>query len=225
MFAKNLEMQLFYDLNSQRVRAKTREINEKVMIWLTVFFTSVQFNSVTQSCPTLCNPMNHSTPGFLSITNSWSSLRLMSTELVVPSSHLILYRPLLAPSPQSLPASGSFPMSQLFAWGGQSIGVSASASVLPVNTQDWSPLGWTGWIPLQSKGLQESSPTSQKSWNLWQFFYIRNRKFSYKQVAYTSFLGNLVSPCACWPDFSSQLSYFSISYLGTENCFVVIIAS
>ena len=55
--------------------------------------------------------------------------------------------------PQSLPASESFPMSQLFAWGGQSIGVSASASVLPMNTQDWSPLGWTGWITLQSKGL------------------------------------------------------------------------
>ena len=55
--------------------------------------------------------------------------------------------------PQSLPASGSFPMSQIFASGGQSIGVSASASVLPVNTQDWSPLGWTGWISLQSKGL------------------------------------------------------------------------
>ena len=54
--------------------------------------------------------------------------------------------------PQSLPASGSFPMSQLFAWGGQSIGVSASASVLPTNTQDWS-LGWTGWISLQFKGL------------------------------------------------------------------------
>ena len=55
--------------------------------------------------------------------------------------------------PQSLPASGSFPMSQLFAWGGQSIGVSASASVLPMNTQDWCPLRWTGWISLQSKGL------------------------------------------------------------------------
>ena len=55
--------------------------------------------------------------------------------------------------PQSLPASGSFPMSQLFAWGDQSIGVSASASALPMNTQDWSPLGWTGWISLQSKGL------------------------------------------------------------------------
>ena len=57
---------------------------------------------------------------------------------------------------QSLPASGSFPMSQLFARGGQSIGVSALASVLPMNTQDWSPLGWTGWTSLQSKGLFKS---------------------------------------------------------------------
>ena len=55
--------------------------------------------------------------------------------------------------PQSLLASGPFPMDQLFAWGGQSIGVSPSTSVLPMNTQDWSPLGWTGWISLQSKGL------------------------------------------------------------------------
>ena len=70
--------------------------------------------------------------------------------------------------PQSLPASESFPMSQLFAWGGQSIGVSASASVLPMNTQDWSLLGWTGWISLQSKGLSRvfSNTTVQKH----QFF-------------------------------------------------------
>ena len=70
--------------------------------------------------------------------------------------------------PQSLPASGSFPVSQLFAWGGQSIGVSASASILPMNTQDWSPLGWTGWISLQSKGLSRvfSNTTVQKH----QFF-------------------------------------------------------
>ena len=61
---------------------------------------------------------------------------------VIPFSHL-----------QSFPASGSFQMSQLFASGGQSIGVSTSASVLPMNTQDWSPFGWTGWISLQSKGL------------------------------------------------------------------------
>ena len=55
--------------------------------------------------------------------------------------------------PQSLPASGSLPMSQLFTWGGRSIGVSASTSVLPMNTRDWPPLGWTGWISLRSKGL------------------------------------------------------------------------
>ena len=68
--------------------------------------------------------------------------------------------------PQSLPASGSFPMSQLFAWGSQRIGV--SASVLPMNTQDWSPLGWTGWTSLQSKGLSRvfSNTTVQK----YQFF-------------------------------------------------------
>ena len=62
---------------------------------------------------------------------------------------------------QSFPAPGSFQMSQVFASGSQSTGVSASTSVLPVNTQDWSPLGWTGWISLQSKGLSESSPTPQ----------------------------------------------------------------
>ena len=69
---------------------------------------------------------------------------------------------------QSLPASASFPMSHLFTWGGQSIGVSVSASVFPMNTQDWSPLGWTGWISLQSKGLSRvfSNTTVQKH----QFF-------------------------------------------------------
>ena len=62
--------------------------------------------------------------------------------------------------PQSFPGSGSFPMSQLFPSGGQSIGVSASTSVLPMNTQDWSPLGWTGWISLQSKGLSRVFPNT-----------------------------------------------------------------
>ena len=63
--------------------------------------------------------------------------------------------------PRSLPASGSFPMSQLFTWGGQSIGVSALASVLPMNTKDWFPLGWTGWPPCSPRDSQESSPTPQ----------------------------------------------------------------
>jgi len=103
----------------------------------------------------------------LSITNSRSSLRLTSIKLGITSSHLILCCPLLL-CPQSFPASESFPMSQLFTWGGQSIGVSALASFLPMNTQDWSPLGWTGWISLQSKGLSRvfSNTTVQKH----QFF-------------------------------------------------------
>ena len=80
------------------------------------------------------------------------------------SSSIVLFSSCL----QSFPASGSFQMSQLFALGGQSIRVSASASVFPMNTQDWSPLGWTGWISLQSKGLSRvfSKTTVQKQ----QFF-------------------------------------------------------
>ena len=77
--------------------------------------------------------------------------------------------------PQSFPASESFPMSQLFTSGGQSIGVSALISVLPMNTQDWPPLGWIGWISLQSKGLSRvfSNTTVQKS----RYMYIYNRSF------------------------------------------------
>ena len=77
----------------------------------------------------------------LSITNSWSLPKLMYIESVMPYNHLILCHPLLLP--QSFPTSGSFQMSQFFASSGQSTGVSASASVLPMNTEDWSPLGWT----------------------------------------------------------------------------------
>ena len=98
----------------------------------------------------------------LSITNCRSLPKPMSIESVMPSIHLIHCRP-LSSCPQSSPASGSFQISQLFASGGQSIGVSASTSVLPMNTQDWYPLGWTGWISLQSKGL--SRVFSNKSIN------------------------------------------------------------
>ena len=103
----------------------------------------------------------------LSITNSRSTLKLMCIELVMPSSHLILCRP-FSSCPQSFPASGSFQMSQLFALGGQVIGLSPSTSVLPMNTQDWFPLGWTGWISSQSKGLSRvfSNTTVKKQ----QFF-------------------------------------------------------
>ena len=123
-------------------------------------FSSVQLLSRVQLFPT---PWIAARQASLSITNSWSSPRLMSIESVMPSSHLILYRPLLL-LPQSLPASESFPMSQLFAWGGQSIGVSALASFLSKNTQGWSSLEWTDWISLQSKGLSRvfSNTTVQK---------------------------------------------------------------
>ena len=102
-----------------------------------------------------------------SIVISQSLLKLMSIESVIPSNHLILCCPLLL-LPQSFPASGSFPMSQFFTSGGQSIKASASASVLPMNIQDWFPLGLTGLISLQSKGLSRvfSSSTIQKH----QFF-------------------------------------------------------
>ena len=103
----------------------------------------------------------------LSSANSWSLLKFMSFGSVMLSNHLTLCRPLLLLE-WTFPASGSFPMSQLFASGGQSIGASASASVLPMNIQDWFPLGWTGWISLQFKGLSRvfSSTTIQKH----QFF-------------------------------------------------------
>ena len=82
--------------------------------------------------------------------------------------------------PQSLPASGSFPLSQLFTWGVQSTGVSASTSVLPMNTQDWSPLEWTGWISLQSKGLSRvfSNTTVEKH----QFFCAQPSSQSNSQI-------------------------------------------
>ena len=111
-----------------------------------------QFSSVTQLCLTACDPMNRSMPGPLSIINSQSPPKPISIESVMPSNHLILCVPFSSCS-QSFPASGSFQMSQLFPSGGQSIGVSASTSVLPMNIQDWFPLGRTGWISLQSKGL------------------------------------------------------------------------
>ena len=86
----------------------------------------------------------------LSITNSWILLKLMSIKSVMPSDHLILCRPLLL-RPSIFPGITVFPMSQFFTSGGQSIGNSASASVLPMNIQDWFPLGFTGWISLLSK--------------------------------------------------------------------------
>ena len=131
-----------------------------------VFRTSVQFShSFVSNSLWPHGPQNTRPPCLSSIPGvypnscplSWWCHPTISTSVIPFSSCL-----------QSFPASGSFPMSQLFVSGGQSIGVSVSTSVLPMNTQDWSPLGWTGWISLQSKGLSRvfSNTTVQKH----QFF-------------------------------------------------------
>ena len=132
----------------------------------TVSISSVQFSCSVMSDSLRPHGLQHARPPCPSPTprvysnscplSQWCHPTISSS--VIPfSSHL-----------QSCPASGSFPMSQFFASGGQSIGVSASTSVLPMNIQDWCPLGWTGWISLQSKGLSRvfSNTTFQKH----QFF-------------------------------------------------------
>ena len=113
------------------------------------FSCSVMSNSVT--------PRTATCQASLSITNSQNLPKLMSVESVMPSNHLVLF----SSCPQSFPTSGSFQMSQLFASGGPNIGVSASTSVLAMNTQDWSPVGWTGWISLKSKGLSRVFSNTQ----------------------------------------------------------------
>ena len=111
--------------------------------------TSVQLLSHVQLFAT---PWTAACQAFLSITNSWSLLKLMSIESVMPSNHLILSRPFLL-LPSIFPNIRVFSNESALHQDGQIIGVSALTSVLPMNTQDWSPLGWTGWISLQSKGL------------------------------------------------------------------------
>ena len=120
--------------------------------------SSVQFSSVSH-VRLFVTQWTAAHQASLSITSSQSLLKFMSIEAVMPSNHLALCHPLLLL--QSFPASGSFPVSQFFASGGQRIG--ASASVLAVSIQGWFPLGWTGWISLQSKGLPRvfSSTTVQ----------------------------------------------------------------
>ena len=129
-----------------------------IFVWV-----SVRFSSVAQLCLTLCDLKKRSMPGLPVHQQLLESTQTMSTESVMPSSHLILCPPLLF-LPPIPPRITVFPMSQLFAWDGQSMGVSGLASVLPKNTQDWSPLEWTGWIFLQSKGLSRvfSNTTVQK---------------------------------------------------------------
>ena len=127
-----------------------------------------QIRSVAQSCPTLCDPMNRSTPG-LPVHHQlpeFTQTHVHRVSDAIQPSH-----PLSSPSPPAPNPSqhqSSFPMSQLFTWGVQTTGVSALASFLPKKSQGWSPSQWTGWISLQSKGLSRvfSNTTVQKH----QFF-------------------------------------------------------
>ena len=125
--------------------------------------------------------------------------------------------------PQSLPASGSFPMSQLFTSDGQSTGVSASESVLPMNTQDWSPLGWTGWISLQSKGrsslLQHHSSEASILWH--SAFFIVQHSHSYmttektKALTRWTFIGKVMSL------LFNMLSRLVITFLPRSQCLLI----
>ena len=129
----------------------------------------VQLSSVPQSCLTLCDPMNHSTPG-LPVHHQFPEFTQTHVHWV--GDPIQPCHPLSSPSP---PAPNPSQHQSLFQWinqwDGQSIGVSALASVLPMNTQDWSPLEWTGWISLRSKGLSRvfSNTTVQKH----QFFSVQ----------------------------------------------------
>ena len=143
-------------------------------IWLkTIWWLSgvLQFSSVQSLSGVwlFVTPWTAAYQASLSIIKSWSLLKFTSIKSVMPSNLLILCRPLLL-LPSNFPSikSGCFPVSQLFTSSGQSIGASTSAPVLPMNIQDWFPLGWTGWISLQYKGLTRvfSNTTVQKH----QFF-------------------------------------------------------
>ena len=126
----------------------------KTGMWLLHQFSSVQFSSSVVSNSLRPHESQHVRPPCPSPAPGVHSNSCPSSQWCHPaiSSSIIL----CSSCSQSLPASGSFPMSQLFTWGGWSIGLSALASVLLMNTQDWSPLGWTGWISLQSKGLSRA---------------------------------------------------------------------
>ena len=116
-----------------------------------LFLSSVQFSCSVMSDSLRPHELQHARPACPSSAPGVHSNSRPSSRWCHPaiSSSVVPF----SPCPQSLPASVSFPMSQFFTWGGQSIGVSALASVFPKSTLDWSPLGWTGWISLQSKGL------------------------------------------------------------------------
>ena len=187
---------------------------------------SVQSSSVSQSCPTLCNPMDssmsgipihHQLPEFIQAHVRWVGDALQPSHPVIPFSSCI----------QSFPASGSFQISQFFPSSGQRIGVSASASVLSMSIQDWFPLGLTGWISSQSKDSQESSPIPQfKSSVLWcSGFFIVQLSHPYmtigKTIALTrwTFVDKIMSLLF---NILSRLNNFSSKEQGSFKCMATV---
>ena len=150
----------------------------------------------------------------LSITNSWSLLKLMSIESVMPSNHIILCCP-FSSCLQSFPASGSFPVSALFASGGKCIGLSASASVLPMNIQDWFLLRLTGLISLQFKGLSRIlQHHSSKASILWHSaFFIVQLSHPYMTTGKTIALSRWTFVSQVMSLFFNMLSRLVIAFL------------
>ena len=147
--------------------SKSKSKSERMLLEMDkLVFSSVQSSHSVVSDSLQPHKLQHARPPHPSPTPGVHSNSCPSSQWCHPaiSSSVVPF----SSCPQSLPASESFPMSQLFSWGGQSIGVSALASFLPKKTQDWSPLEWIGWISLQSKGLSRvfSNTTVQKH----QFF-------------------------------------------------------
>ena len=138
-------------------------------------FTSVQFSCSVMSDSLRPHELQHDRPPCPPPTPGVYSNSCPSSRWCHPAISSSVFP--FSSCPQSLPASGSFPVSQLFAWGGQSIGVSASISVLPMNTQDWSPLQWTGWISLQSKCSLHTTVNLTRP-SFFDFFFF-NRKIEF----------------------------------------------
>ena len=148
-YCKLLLWILFFYLSFLACRCDGNMASRKLKI---TYMIHIQFSSVAQSCPTLCNPVDCSTPASLSITNSQSLLKLIFIELVKPSNYLILCHPLLL-LPSIFLSIRVFSLESVLCIRWPKYGVSALESVRPRNIQDWFPLGLTGWMSLQSKGL------------------------------------------------------------------------
>ena len=179
---------------------------------------AIQFSSVAQSCLTLGNSVDCNTPGFsvhhqlpeLTQTHvHWVSDAIQPSNPVVPFS-----------CPQSSPASGSFLVSQFFASGGQSIGSLASASVLPMNTQDWFPLGWTGWISLLSKNLLQHH-SSKASILFCSALFTVQLSYPYMTIGKTIALGRQTFVGKAMSLLFNMLPRLVITFLSRSKCLLI----